>query len=216
MDVALAALTAGFALYSARGEPSWKLWAVLAAAPLARETGLLLAAGYGVWALGERRWARAAGSAAALVPLAAWSAYIALRSAPDLTSHLGATPFAGIAWRALHPLSYPVTSAWLRNAAALDYLAFLGVVGAMLLALRRRPDPLWTASALFAIALAFVSHPQVWAEAYAFGRVASPLLVLLGMAALRDRWWWGLGPLAMAAPRVLWQLLPQAKAILRG
>ncbi len=44
VDVALAALTVAFVFYSRPG-PSWKLYPVLALAPLARETGLLLIGG---------------------------------------------------------------------------------------------------------------------------------------------------------------------------
>ena len=46
VDVALAALTVGFVLYSSDEGPRWKLLLILACAALARETGLLLTAGY--------------------------------------------------------------------------------------------------------------------------------------------------------------------------
>jgi hypothetical protein len=210
VDVALAALTVGFALYQGPA-----LYAVMAAAPLARETGLLFIAAQALCAARKREWRALGLSLATALPFLLWAWYVGRRAAPDLTSHLGMVPFGGIVYRALHYAAYPLETAWVRKAALLDYLAFLGVCAAMLLVLRRRAGRLETAALAFCAALVFVSQPQVWAEAYAFGRIASPLLVLVSLMALRDRWWWGLLPLACVLPRVLWQLGPQLRAILR-
>jgi hypothetical protein len=210
VDVALAALTVAFAV--ARGPA---LWCVLASAPLARETGLLLVAANAIRCAVERRWRAVGWTAVSLIPSACWWWYVARHTASDLTSHVSAVPFAGMAYRAAHPVVYETASRWLRNAAVLDYFAFLGICLAFALVVwRRRAGRLEIAAALFCAALAFVSQPQVWAEAYAFGRIASPLLLLLVLIALRDRWWWGLAPLAAVLPRILWQLTPQFKGIL--
>jgi hypothetical protein len=215
VDVALAALTVAFALYRGRA-----LWVVLAVAPLARETGLLLTAANAACSARERHWRAVGWSAAALLPCALWWAYVAQATAPDLTSHLAPVPFGGIWYRLTHPVMYETSSAWLRKAAALDYIGFLGACAAIALAvvaaLRTKGGRLEIAALAFAAALVFVGQPQVWAEAYAFGRVAAPLLLLLALVAVRDRWWWGLAPVAMVLPRVLWQLAPQFKAVLRG
>jgi len=211
VDVALAALTVGFALF--RGPA---LYGILTAAPFARETGLLLIAAQAACAAWQRRWRAMLWSAAAALPFLGWAWYVSRRTAPDLTSHLGPIPFAGILYRVLRYAPYSLDTAWLRHAAALDYLAFLGLCAGLALAVPRRPDRLGMAAAAFAVALIFVSQPQVWAEAYAFARIASPLVILLALLALRDRWWWGLAPLACILPRLLWQLEPQFRGVLRG
>lgn len=212
VDITLAALTAGFAAQRGLG-----FYAVLASAPLARETGILLVAGFVLAEALTRNWRRVALGASTLLPFAVWWIYVALHTSPDLTSHLSPVPFGGILHRAMHPVSYELVSPWVRRAAVLDYVGFLGVCLCFPLLWRLRDrDRLWIASAAFCGALAFVGHPQVWAEAYAFGRVASPLLLLVTLMALRKRWWWGLAPLAMVLPRVLWQLGPQFFGIVRG
>jgi hypothetical protein len=212
VDIALAALAAGFA-----AQRGWGLYVVLAAAPLARETGLLLIAAYVLAELLARNWRTGAAGAATVVPCLGWSMWVATHTAPDLTSHLSAVPLGGIIYRLAHPVSYELVSAWVRKAAALDYLAFLGILLCFPLVWKfRGSDRVWLAAALFCAALLFVGHPQVWAEAYAFGRIASPLLISVAMAGLARRSWWGLAPLAMVLPRVLWQLGPQWNGILRA
>jgi hypothetical protein len=44
----------------------------------------------------------------------------------------------------------------------------------------------------------------------------SPLLVCLALLGVAARFWWNLVPLGMVAPRILFQLGPQWKGILRG
>jgi len=219
VDVALAALTIGILFYGDRdrSEASSPLvYLVLAAAPLARETGVLLIAAFALWSALAGRGRAVAWSALSALPFLAWWWYVDRHTTPDLTSHLSLTPFGGMAQRAMHPLVYPVTSAWLRKAAMFDYLAFLGVCVAFVLALMRPRSLAGMIALIFCAALVFVSQPQVWAETYAFGRIASPLLIGLALIALRERWWWGLAPVGMALPRVLWQLAPQLRGILRG
>jgi hypothetical protein len=197
VDVALAALSLGFAAAS-----GWALLLVLAAIPLARETGALL---IGAHVAATRRWWHAA----AALPFAGWWLYVADRTPPDSTPHLSWVPFGGIAYRLTHLTTYPITSDWIRKAAVLDYVAFLGICACFVLVVLSRRwwrEREWLAAAAFCAALIFVGHPQVWAEAYAFGRVASPLLIMLGLLALRHRWWWGLAPLAMVLPRIVFQM----------
>jgi hypothetical protein len=212
VDVALAALAAGFVM-----ERGPRLHAVIAAAPFARETGIFLIAACAIEAALRRRWRDALLAAATAIPFAAWWLRVAAHTSPDLTSHLSPLPFAGIVHRAAHPVVYELASSWIRTAAVLDYAAFVGVCACLVLVWRLRDGGrIWIAAVLFCAALLFVGHPQVWAEAYAFGRIASPLLIFLGVLAVEKRWWWGLGPMAMVLPRILWQLGPQWKGILRG
>ncbi|HSW48986.1 MAG TPA: hypothetical protein VLH09_02375, partial [Bryobacteraceae bacterium] len=75
IDLALASLTAGFALY-ARDGPPWKLGVVLACAALARETGMLLLAGYCLYLISRRLWVRAIAFSLAGLPLMIWWAIL--------------------------------------------------------------------------------------------------------------------------------------------
>lgn len=75
VDVALAAFTAGFVLYSSSAE--WtKFYFILMLACLARETGLLLVAGACAFELFRRRFPRALLWASAGVPALAWYAWL--------------------------------------------------------------------------------------------------------------------------------------------
>src|SRR5262249_53312146 len=115
IDVALAALCVGFAI--ARG---WRLFLVLALAPLARETGIVLplAVGLGAVLLKDRRTLALA--CGAVVPYGIWLAYLARRTSPDQTAFTSLVPFQGLVERTLHPVQGALFSPWLRTAAALD------------------------------------------------------------------------------------------------
>ncbi len=77
----------------------------------------------------------------------------------------------------------------------------------------RRPEG-FIAFAFVAMAAA-LSAPAVWVEAYAFARAFTPLLLVVGLDALRARSWLGLLPLALTAPRVGLQYAVPAVHILR-
>lgn len=212
IDTALAALCIGFALY-AEAEPSWKLYPVLVLAPLARETGLLLVFAWCAWLLARKDWKRALVYSTALVPFLGWLAFLAGRTAPDLTSWSSWLPLSGIVSRTLHPIQYAVTGRWLAAAAATDYLAVFGIWAAFAfaiaaLALRpRKLTPVEAAAAAFALLLAFLAKPDIWSEAYAFGRTLSPLLLLLAMAGIARGQWRHLAPLGMVLPRMAVQIV---------
>ena len=98
VDVALAALCVGFALYAA-AEPSWKVYPVLALAPLARETGLCLVVAFAVVQLRGRNWRGALLAAAAAVPFFAWILFMDARTAPDYTVFASFIPLKGLVLR---------------------------------------------------------------------------------------------------------------------
>ncbi len=219
VDVALAALCAAFALYASTGERS-KLYAVLALAPLARETGMALVAGYCLFLAVERAWRKAALFATAALPSLAWFAFVRARSGPDGTPWTSWLPLEGIIRRTLHPLQCAVTTRWLLEAAVLDYVALRGVwlalgVAAWWLA-RRRVSPLTCAAWVCAAGALWLANPDIWAEAYSFTRTQTPLLMLLAFAAVAMRRWEGLAPMLLAAPRVWFQLATQWHGILHG
>ncbi len=219
VDVALAALCAGFALYARTQEPG-KLYAVLALAPLARETGMALAAGYCLFLAVQRAWRSAAVFATAALPSLAWFVFVRARSGPDGTPWTSWIPLEGLIRRTLHPLQFPVTNRWLLEAAVLDYVALVGVwlalgVSAWWLA-KRRVSPLTCGAWVCAAGALWLANPDIWAEAYSFTRTQTPLLMLLVFAAVAARRWEGLAPMLLAAPRVWFQLATQWHGILHG
>ena len=221
VDVALAALAAGWALAVTGG--SRLQWLALAAAPLVRETGLLVAGAAGVGALVERRAGKAALAAAAVLPAGAWFAYVHART-PASEYPNSFVPLAGIVSALLHPAAYgggPGLRA-IRPAVlqALDVLALVGILLAFAAAfgwLRSAPrSPLAWAAALFALVGVFTQRPDNWAHVYDFGRVYSPLLLLLALEGLarRDARW--AVPWLLMEPRLLWQLSGPAAAAVRA
>lgn len=215
VDVALAALCVGFALY-AEAEPSWKLYPVLVLAPFARETGLLVVVAWCAWLIVRKDLKRAAVFSTALVPYLGWLVFLALRTGSDLTSWSSWVPLSGLLARTLHPLQYAVTGRWLAVAAATDYLAVLGIwvafgfAVALLTLHAKKVTPIEMAAVAFAVFLAFLAKPDIWAETYAFGRTLSPLLLMLGMGGIAGRSWWQLAPMGMVLPRIALQMLTQA------
>jgi hypothetical protein len=220
VDVALAALCCGLAWYGITG-PSWRLFAILALSPLARETGVALIAAYVVYTAWRKDWRGVLLGLVAACPYALWLAWLGRHTGPDSTVWASFIPFHGLLDRTLHPVQYALASAWLRIAAILDYLAVLGIWLAVALAARlawkRRQDLLYVAAILFAAVLvAFLDQKQAWSEASAFARTLSPLLIWLALIGAAERFWQNCLPLAMAAPRLLFQLEPQWHGIVHS
>jgi len=203
VDVALAALTAGFACHVRA--PSWRLFAILAAAALTRETGLLLIAGYAGYLALARQWKRAAVFSLAALPAFAWYGYvaahtIAYRYSADLA------PFTAI-WRdILHPLVYPAGLRLLWLARVLDYVALAGILTAFVIAVRwnlpPQRDPFSLAMLSFVALAVIYQRPEHWLHVYDYGRVYSPVLLLLGFQGLRRHSWLAILPLSMMLPRI--------------
>jgi len=205
-DIALAALCLAFALYANRDSAGLMSYLVLVLAALTRETGLLLIAAYCGWLLYRRHFGRLAIFATAALPALSWYAYVRGHTRPFLYHSLVSIPFSGLVDRFVHPMAYalPVPEAALD--VALDYVALLGLVLALLLvcrALRKSgATPATIAMALFALLMVTGWRPGDWLEAYDYARIFSPLLLLLGLRALESaEWLWAL-PLAMALPRM--------------
>ena len=79
VDLALTSLALGFAVYLDAESP-WKLYLILAAAALCRETGFLLWAAYAIHLLWLRRYRWIVIFATALLPAVLWNAWV--RSIP--------------------------------------------------------------------------------------------------------------------------------------
>ena len=208
VDIALCALAVGAAFYLERG-PSWKLYAVLTLAPLARETGVALAGARSLVRLAERRVGAAAGYAATVAPLAVWAFYVHARTSSDGTAWFGAMPLGGLVRRTLNPFPYPTDVAWLKIAASFEYIGILGVwaaIGLTAWVLLRRPKGELEIASLLVLALfAFLAKEDIWEQSYGFARTLSPVFLWLALIAVRDRKAVFLAPLALTAPRILFQ-----------
>jgi len=188
VDVTLAALTVG-----ALVQP----WIALPLACLSRETGFVLLIALVV---ARRNWRYLL----CALPALAWYAYVQSHTGADQTAWLG---LGGIFERTYHPVQYALTSNWLRFAAALDYLALLGIwAGIILCAFLRRLGPAECIAILFAVFALVLGKRDIWGDAYAFGRTLSPMLIALAVIAVRDRRPFFALPLLMVLPRILFQL----------
>jgi hypothetical protein len=230
VDVALAALVAGWVLAIGR-RPSRLQWLALALAPLVRETGLILVAAAVIVALSQRRIGSAIAAAATALPAGAWFAFVQART-PPLDYPNSFVPLSGIAVALVHPASYPagktggsgLQAAWRSVAPTamqmMDGVALVAIVIAFVLAVRwllmDPRSPLAWAAGLFALVGAFTQRPDNWIHVYDFGRVYTPLLMLLafeGLARNERRW---LVPWCLLEPRLFFQLSGPAMSAVKG
>lgn len=189
IDVALAALTAGFAWHlSTRRVPA--LWVILAAAGLVRETGLLLAAACVLASLYQKDWRKAALWATAALPAFCWYGYLhavlPVGGAPQPVVPNWMIPKlkVGILLRLFQPLPYPRFSALFRTLLRiLDELALAAIIAAAAMAMARlrsvRPVAEKVALLLFVLLMLTITARGFWSSAYSFSRPFAPLFVLL-------------------------------------
>jgi hypothetical protein len=216
VDVALGALAAGFVLYSSS---RWKILPILACAALTRETGLLLTAGYGAFLLSRRRVADLFWAAATALPAIFWYAYVRYHTPPEPPGGFGSwIPLAGWIERVAHPVVYPLPHWPALVATEMDYVALAGVAlmlgHAVWLAWQRRWNARAAAIYVFAAAIIFVGSRSVWEDAFGYGRVATPLLVLLAAEDARPRL--AFGPVALIDARIGLNFYLQIKGVVRG
>lgn len=218
VDVALSALIIGLFVYLEE-KKEMKTAAVLLFCPLARETGLCFNAAKTLWSLANRDWKGAVRAIATAIPFVVWATYVFSRTWTDGTRWIS-WPFAGILHRTFHPAVYPITGPWVRCAAVLDYLALIGIWAAILFTARfawkRKTGVLETCLYVFVAAALFMGKEDIWAGAYEFGRTMSPILILLGLCAIRERRVAFLLPLACVLPRVLLQFEPQLRSMIQA
>ena len=193
VDVALAALCVGVAVFAAEGR-NRPLLLLLIAAPLVRETGPALTAAYCLWVLlrGERR--RAIYGALTILPFAMWCLYLKLHFVAQDFSPLLSPPLRDLAGVLLHPYPYPGSPAMNAIVTSADVLALAGSLAAIGLAFRfgvKRSGPLWEymllAAGVVGLALALFAIRGVWEQAYGHARVLSPLFILLALGSLERR-----------------------------
>ncbi len=220
VDLPLAALTIGLMLYS-DAQPRWPAYAMLLAAPLVRETGAVLVAAWCVYSALRRDWQAAIRGAACALPAVAWWAYVAGRTPGDGASGwIASYPFSGLVKRTLEGVTDPTSTLWLRAAAAFEELALAGFWLAILLALylvwKRRTGLIEVTAMLFACFAATLGFVEIWGSAYATGRSMAPLLIALGLLALKERRMAFARPLWFVLPRIALQYEAQLKSALRA
>jgi hypothetical protein len=222
VDVALAALCAGVAVYAAEGR-SRPLLLLLIAAPLARETGLALTAAYCLWALlgGERR--RAIYGALTVLPFAGWCIYVQLHFGARDFGWLPSPLLRDLAGVILHPYPYPWSPVMNATVMSADLLALAGSLTAIGLAFRfgvKRSGTLLQymvlVAAVVGLGLALFGSRDVWVSVYGHARVLSALFVLLALRSLERRSWIDLAPILLVLPRIGMQVFPQFVAVVRG
>lgn len=217
VDIALAALTVGFAWYSGRGL-SAPLLSILALAALARETGLLLAGGYCLYWIFQRQSRAAALSMATLLPLVPW--YYFVERNTQAVENLGASTAARfqlpLVWFELREYGFQFSPLVNFALHVLDYAVLTGVLFAIVAAVAvfirgpRKPEAY--AGFCYAVATAAFFCTFGPGDPFALPRVVSPLLVL---AALRGSGA-ALAPLLLATPRVLVHYWPELTGIARA
>jgi hypothetical protein len=219
-DVALAALCAAFAFYVEAGW-TWQVIPILACAVLTRETGALIVAGYCIFLVTRSQIIRSIAVACSLLPAGAWFLYISRGGAdPEAIGYLHWVPLYGFLERVLHPHTYPGASWQNYLAVGFDFISLAGIALALVAVMRMAIQRRWNANtaAIYSIALAvvFLSSRDVWEDAYNFGRVLTPLLLLLFIEQFGERPLLALAPMALVDARISLNLTYQVLAVVRG
>ena len=220
IDLPLAAICIGLALYADTPAPNWQVYAMLCASPLIRETGMVLVLGWCVYRIVQRDARGATLSALCAAPAAAWWIYVQRHTPTDGTPWLSTYPFSGIINRTLQGTGDPTSTPWLRAANVFEDFALAGMwlalVLAFYLAWKRRWHLIEITAILFAAFTATLGKFDLWSSAYATGRTMSPLLILLALLAFQKRRVFFALPLLLILPRIALQYEAQLKVVLHG
>jgi hypothetical protein len=193
IDVVFAAFVACFAWQIQTGHRRW-LWLTVAAAPLVRETGLILVAACVLIALKDRHWRKAACWTLAGIPILLWSAYLESVFPEEATTALAILPSwyfptlrLGVVLAFVTPHDYPnLASAVVRFVQVLDRICYIGVVAAAVLGALQLRAAKWSettlALAAFAAVVPALSIRGLWLPVYGYSRLLSPLFLQLVVA----------------------------------
>ncbi|MGQ9917774.1 MAG: hypothetical protein ACUVS7_10190 [Bryobacteraceae bacterium] len=196
-DGPLVAAAAGFFFFVETGRYR-AAWILAAAAPFIRETGLMLAAAAFLAAAWRRQWKASAAWLFATGPFLAWM--WALRDLPGGTAFVWKGVFASALRILTQPVEYPFAP-WLRlTLQAMDAASLAGFLAAcgmtVVLVWRRRrefPDgrsTAWITGALYgaaALTLVHLEPRHAWDDFYSYGRVFSPIFLVLLLEGLERR-----------------------------
>ena len=217
VDLAVASLALGFAVYlDSETEKPWKLYLVLGAAALCRDTGFLLFAAYAIRLLALRRYRQIAIFATALVPAVLWTLWVRGMLPGGAAFGPGALfPLRGMLHAVLHPRHYPFSAPVVAVIGALWWVQFGGILLAIALALgnwrKVGADAVRNACFLWAC-FAIVLPPGTYDDPLSGARILAPLLLFQFLEAGRLTRL----PLLLVTPRVWLELTPQVLGILRG
>ncbi len=231
VDLPLAAICVALLQYASRLDassgPRWPAYAALVAAPLFRETGVLLILAWYVFWMLRKNYRTAFFGALCALPAVGWWLYVAFHTIPDITGFLGGFPLYGLITWTIHALSEPAAVYGPRANAVLELVALAGIWLAFALtvavALKWRVQGKewrsdWDLPELTAIAFvvfaSLIGYQDVWASAYGIGRTLSPLLIALAAIALRDRRPLFALPLLLIVPRIALQFAAELKVAL--
>lgn len=190
IDVVFAALVACFTWQVQSGCRRW-LWLTVAAAPLVRETGLILVAACVIVSLWRRDWRRSACWLAAAVPFVVWVVYVHSVFPETTTAPRALIPRQylpqlrlGVLLAFVSPADYPNLSPGVeRLIQFLDRVSLLGVMAASMLGALQLRASKWSETALllgaFAAIVPALSGRELWLPVYGYGRLISPLFLLL-------------------------------------
>ena len=220
IDLPLAAICIGLALYADAAKPGWQVYAMLCAAPLIRETGMIVVLGWCIYRIVQRDARGAVLGIVSATPALAWWGYVQMHTPPDGTDWLSSYPFSGIINRTLEGTGDPTSTPWLRAANIFEDVAlagmWLGLVLTFYLVWKRRWTFIEITVILFAAFEAALGRFDLWSSAYATGRTTSPLLILLALLAFQKRRLLYAFPLLFFVPRIALQYEAELKTILRG
>ena len=219
VDLPLAAACIGFVWYGRQPAPSPWMYTVLTAAPLIRETGMVLVIAWSFHQALRRKWKAALLGVACAGPAIAWWAYVRSRTSADATAWLARYPFSGLIDRTIAGEATTGATNWLHAAAASEMMALGGIWLALLcvsyLALRGVWGLAETAALGFAGFACLLGKADIWDSAYAIGRTLSPLLIFLMMIGIRDRRLGFAIPILLFLPRLLLQYEAQILSAVR-
>jgi hypothetical protein len=220
IDLPLAAICIGLALYADAPKSGWQVYAMLCAAPLIRETGMIVVLGWCVYRIVQRDARGAVLSAVSAAPALAWWGYVQSHTPRDGTDWLSSYPFSGIINRTLQGTGDPTSTPWLRAANIFEDVALAGMWLALVLAFYVAWQRRWTfiqiTVILFAAFEAALGRFDLWTSAYATGRTMAPLLILLALLAFQKRRLLYAFPLLFFVPRIALQYEAELKTMLRG
>jgi hypothetical protein len=227
VDVVLASLCAGYAFYAQEPDVAvpWrsaKLWMVLLAAALTRETGILLPMAYCFYLLTQKRLRSALLFATALIPTVAWYAFVDSKTPPLQRQFFVIFPFAGFLDRLGSVFPYVFGGAPRIVAVACDWIALLGVAAAIAWAAWRgfktASGPISIALYFFGLVAVFLTPGDTWAEVYGFGRILNPFLFLAALDGMTVRSLIPSAAILALVPRLafqmLWEFLHGIRALL--
>jgi len=219
VDVALAAFAVGFALY-VRTSKQWPVLLILTCAALTRETALPIVAAYTIFLLTRKQFRNAAFAAATVIPAAAWFVYLSHREPSQLDRYLSTIPLAGFVERVIHPTIYALPHFENASAQAFDLIALAGVAIALALAFRLAMRKTWNAESavIYAVAAAaiFLGSRAVWDDAYAFGRVLTPFLLLTAIETAPAHPVLAILPILCVDARLALNFITQVQGVLDG